>query len=135
MELATCKGCGRLFNVIVNKKLCPNCINKLEEKFQEVKTYLNEHPNAPVNKVSEECGVSVKQIKTWVREERLSFTSGSADGITCDGCGQVILTGRFCVHCKQKMQSNLMGAIDAPKMDAPRKREHDRDRMRFLQNL
>ena len=132
MNLATCKSCGRLFNVIVNKKLCPACINQLEEKFQEVKKYLNEHPNAPVNQVSEECGVSVKQIKTWVREERLSFTVGSANGITCDGCGEMILTGRFCAHCRQKMQDNLMGAIDAPKTDLQRKRDRDRERMRFL---
>lgn len=135
MNLATCRGCGRLFNIISNSRLCPNCVNRLEEKFQDVKKYLNEHPNASVNVVSEECDVTVKQIKDWVREERLSFTAGSANGITCDGCGEMILTGRFCANCKQKMQNNLMSAIDTPKLENSKKRDRDRDRMRFLQNL
>ena len=132
MEIATCKGCGRLFNVMSRQRLCPDCTNKLEAKFQEVKQYLNHNPNAPVGMVSEECVVSVKQIREWVREERLSFTAGSANGLTCDSCGEKILTGRFCTHCKQKMQSNLMGAIATE--DAPKKRERDRDRdrMRYL---
>lgn len=135
MNLATCRGCGRLFNIISNSRLCPNCVSRLEEKFQHVKKYLNEHPNASVNVVSEECDVTVKQIKDWVREERLSFTAGSANGITCDGCGEMILTGRFCANCKQKMQNNLMSAIDTPKLENSKKRDRDRDRMRFLQNL
>lgn len=133
MEVGTCKGCGRLFNVMSRKRLCPSCINRLEEKFQEVKRYLNDNPNAPVNRVSEDCEVSVKQIREWVREERLSFTAGSANVLTCDSCGEKILTGRFCAHCKQKMQTNFMEAIDVE--ESPKKRERDRDRMRFLQNL
>ena len=129
MDLATCKGCGRLFNVISNRRLCPGCMAHLEEKFQEVKLYLNEHPNASVNVVSEACEVTIKQIKEWVRDERLSFTAGSANGITCDTCGKIILTGRFCVSCKQKIQNNLMSVInDQPKLS----RKRDNDRMRFL---
>ena len=135
MNIATCKGCGRLFNVIANRRLCPECVAHLEEKFQEVKRYLNEHPNASVNVVSEECEVSIKQIKAWVRDERLSFTAGSANGITCDTCGAAILTGRFCVNCKQKMQSNLMSAIEPTGTVVPKRRDRDGDRMRFLQKL
>lgn len=135
MNLATCRGCGRLYNVISNRRLCPDCARRLEDKFQDVKEYLNKHPNASVNVVSEACDVTVKQIKEWVRDERLSFTYGSADALTCDSCGEKILTGRFCVDCKQKMQNNLMSMLEPKESEVSKKRNRDRDRMRFLQNL
>ena len=134
MNVTNCKGCGRLFNVMNNAKLCPQCIQALEEKFQEVKKYLNEHPNASIDAVSQDSDVSVKQIKQWVREERLAFAKGSGVGIECELCGKMILTGRFCDMCRGKIANNLMSALDHPKTQEPKKNAHEKDRMRFLQN-
>ena len=132
MDLATCKSCNKLFNVISNRRLCPDCVRRLEEKFQEVKEYLNEHPNASVNVVSEVCGVTVKQIKEWVRDERLSFTYGSADALVCDKCGQRILTGRFCVQCKQRLQSGFESIMGERGNNDFKKGDYEHDRMRFF---
>ena len=74
MEVKNCKECGRLFNYMGGAPLCDGCRKKLEQKFQEVKQYLDENPNASVNQVSEDNDVSVKQIKQWIREERLSLS-------------------------------------------------------------
>ncbi len=134
MNVTNCKGCGRLFNVLNNSKLCPQCIQAQEDKFQEVKKYLAEHPNASIDAVAQDNEVSVKQIKQWIREERLTFAEGSGMGIECEQCGKQILTGRFCDTCRMKISNNLMSALDKPKTEAPKKPAHDRDRMRFLQN-
>ena len=134
MNVSNCKGCGRLFNVMGREKLCPQCIQQLEDKFQEVKKYLDEHPNASIDAVAQDNEVSVKQIKQWVREERLTFAEGSGVGIDCEQCGTMILTGRFCDMCRGKIANNLMSAIDRPKAPEPKKNTHERDRMRFLQN-
>ena len=48
MEVRNCKACGRLYNVMGRERLCPACRAKLEEKFQEVKRYLEENPNSSV---------------------------------------------------------------------------------------
>lgn len=41
MEVKNCKNCGRLYNYIGGVyRLCPECMRKLEEKFQEVKDYI-----------------------------------------------------------------------------------------------
>jgi len=135
MNVATCKGCGRLFNVITRTKFCPNCMSALEDKFQAVKRYLDENPNATMEILASECDVSVKQIKEWIREERLAFREGSGCGITCEQCGTMILTGRYCDQCRVKIQNNLSSALDTKKRPEPQKRDRDRDRMRFLQNL
>lgn len=134
MNVMNCKGCGRLFNQFSNEKICPECTKKLEDKFQEVKKYLNEHPSASMEEVSKENDVTTKQIKQWVREERLVFAEGSLDGIECEQCGVLIRTGRYCDSCKASITNNLMSAIDRPKVEAPKKKERDKERMRFLQN-
>ena len=44
MNVTNCRSCGRLFNVLSNEKICPDCRKKLEDKFQQVKKYLEENP-------------------------------------------------------------------------------------------
>lgn len=61
MEVRNCRSCGRLFNYMGGAPLCPACQKKLEEKFQEVKAFLEENPNSSVETVAEELDVSVKQ--------------------------------------------------------------------------
>ena len=75
MELMNCRNCKKLFNYIAGEKLCPACKEKLEEKFQKVKKYIEENPRENINQVAEACDVTIKQIKYWVREERLSFNA------------------------------------------------------------
>lgn len=135
MNVATCKGCGRLFNIISNKNLCPNCIAAMEDKFQAAKKYLEENPATSIEVLSKEIEVSVKQIREWIRDERLTFREGSGCGIACEQCGAMILTGRYCDSCKTKLHNTLSSAIDRRSPDAPKKKDRERDRMRFLQNL
>jgi 5-methylcytosine-specific restriction endonuclease McrA len=124
-----------LFNVLGNERICPACQKALEEKFQEVKAYLRENPDSSVEKTATDNDVSTKQIKQWVREERLILSSATDSGITCESCGKPICSGRFCEACKANMANNLMGALDRPKkvIEQPQK-SHERDRMRFLKN-
>ncbi|MBD5135165.1 MAG: flagellar protein [Lachnospiraceae bacterium] len=134
MDVRNCKDCGRLFNYIGGPRICSECRQKLEEKFQQVKRYIYDNKDAPISQVSEENDVSVQQIKQWVREERLSFTDESAVGLECESCGELIHTGRFCESCKKKLANNL-GAVykkEEPK-EAP-KSTKDKARMRFLDN-
>lgn len=133
MEVKNCKSCGRLFNYIGGSNLCASCQKKLEDKFQEVRQYLEDNPNSSVNQVAEKMDVSVKQIKQWIREERLSLSQPSADGVTCEHCGVPICSGRFCEKCKVNMQNTFSSAIDKPKTPEIKKKERDGNKMRFLQ--
>lgn len=133
MEVKNCRSCGRLFNYIGGAPLCEQCRKALEEKFQEVKAYLEENPHATVQQVSEDMEVSTKQIRQWIREERLSLSVAGADGIVCEQCGAPICTGRFCEKCRAEMVNTFNGVINKPKQPEIKKREHDGNRMRFLQ--
>lgn len=135
MEVRNCKGCGKLFNYMQGPLLCPGCIADLEDKFQQVKEFLRENPKAPLNVVSEENDVSVKQIRQWVREERLSFTEESQITLECEGCGAKILTGKYCDKCKNGLISDLNGAIKRPAATLVKQphKVSEKDRMRFLE--
>ena len=47
MEVRNCKGCGRLFNYIGGVPLCGDCKAKLEDKFVEVKRYIEDNSMQP----------------------------------------------------------------------------------------
>ena len=134
MDVINCKGCGRLFNALTRVRLCPNCQEKLEEKFQEVKRYINENPGSTIDQVSQECDVSAKQIKQWVRDERLTFSEDSMQGIECEQCGAMIRSGRFCDACKTKLQNELRSATYIQSAEE-KKANREKDRMRFLQGI
>ncbi|MDE6208107.1 MAG: flagellar protein [Lachnospiraceae bacterium] len=133
MEVKNCKECKRLFNYIGGPRLCPDCKAKLEEKFLEVKRFIEDNKNAPIAVVSEEMNVSVQQINQWVREERLIFAEGSAVVLDCENCGAPIRTGRFCEKCKGEMV-NRLGGIYHKHEESVRKEGKEKARMRFLDN-
>ena len=67
MDVRNCRGCGRLYNYIGGsyRNLCPDCVRKLEEKFDIVKDYIEENHSATMNQISEDCDVSVRQLEKW----------------------------------------------------------------------
>ena len=133
MEVRTCRMCGKLYNYLGKvTPFCPICMKELEQKFEVVKKYIKDNPGVNIQNVSENTDVSVKIIKQWVREERLSFAQGSAVGIECESCGANILTGRFCDKCKQQLSSSLSDAIKPAQKPVQQTQKRDSAKLRFL---
>lgn len=132
MDVRSCRSCGRLFNYLQGAPICPACKKRLEEKFIEVRDYVRENETASIKQISEDNDVSVKQIKQWVREERLVFTESSPVGIECENCGAMIRTGRFCNKCKNNMASTLKQMYEMPPAAPKAKEDKGKDKMRFL---
>lgn len=134
MDVRNCRNCGKLFNYVSGPHVCPACREALEEKFKEVKKYVQDHKGVTIHDVSEACEVDPQQIRQWIREERLEFADGGVTGIFCEKCGDPIPTGRFCEKCKAEMTSNLSSVM--PKHPAPpvnqKKTTKDNPKMRFL---
>lgn len=117
MDLRNCKNCGKMFNYI-GTPVCPSCEKSLEDKFQQVKQYVRDHPEDSITMVAEENDVSVNQLKRWVRQERLAFSDSSLVGLACENCGAMIKTGRFCESCKLQLINNVSSAL-TPKKEKP----------------
>ncbi len=134
MDVKNCRRCRRLFNYIGGQPICPQCREELEKKFQEVKKYLFDNRNSTIRDVVENCDVEESQVRQWVREERLEFSSGIDAGVVCENCGAPITSGRFCDKCKASMINDLQAAGRRPQVEAPQpeKRQTHENRMRFL---
>ncbi len=110
-NIRNCSRCGKMFNYIVGDVICENCKKEIEEKFQQVKKYIEENPGSGLRQIAEECEVSTKQLKKWILEERLVFTEGSPIQITCENCGARISTGRLCAKCKATVTNALNNTV------------------------
>ena len=134
MEVVACSRCRRLFNYISGPKTCPNCLEAMEEEFQKVKKYIQENKGSTIGQVAEECEVSEKQIREWVRQERLEFAEGSNIGVNWEKCGHMIRSGRFCDKCKAAMTNSLNEVLESgkPKVEPKKKDPKDSPKMRFL---
>lgn len=133
MEVKNCKDCGRLFNYLGGNPLCPECVRKLDDKFAQVKQYIYDNPRASLQQVSEDNEVSVAQLRTWVRQEKLEFTEASLVGLNCEKCGAMIRSGRFCASCKMKIGETLSNAYRQPVQET-KKPTNTNAKMRFLDN-
>lgn len=131
MELMNCRNCKRLFNYLTGEPICPRCKEALEDKFQEVKKYIRDNPGSNVDEVAEACDVSVKQIRRWVREERLSFTKDSLVGLECERCGKMIHSGRFCKECAGGL-ADAMNAAYIKTAVAKKPKGSAQGKMRFM---
>lgn len=132
MEVISCKSCGRLFNYVQGDRICPACTKKMDEKFVEVKKYVRDNPKVDINVLSSEMDVSIRQIKRWIREERLCFTDESPIGLNCENCGAIIKTGRVCRACKDQMTTRIQGAVGVKKPEEQRRKDSKENKMRFL---
>ncbi len=135
MNVKNCRGCRRLFNYIAGPVYCPACKEKLEEKFQVVKTYIRENPGVGIHEVSEACDVDPGQIRQWLREDRLELAEGSPIMLSCEGCGAPIRSGRFCEKCKTNVTNGFKEVLksNAPKQQSKVRKDDSNSRMRFLQ--
>lgn len=131
MELQNCRNCKKIFHYITGEPMCAKCKELLEEKFQEVKQYIIDNPNENITEVAEACDTTIKQIKRWVRAERLSFTDDSLVGLECERCGTMIHSGRFCRECAGGLADAMTGAYAVNKTSKIRKTEGGK--MRFLE--
>lgn len=134
MNVRNCRKCGKIFNYAIGPIICPACKDAMEAKFKEVKEYVQNNRNATVGAVSEACDVEPTQIQHWIREERLQFADDSPIKVSCESCGTMIGSGRFCQQCKNNMVKDLNGAIRQPKAVEPemKKKPHDKNKMRFI---
>lgn len=136
LNIVNCKKCGRIFQQTSSRRICPDCERELEDKFTEVRSYIRDHPNVSIMEVSREMEVSVEQLKQWVREERLIFTSAEGSGIECVMCGIPITTGKYCNRCKEEMAHNLGNAYEKPKVTLTQQQPQtsSKGKMRFVRD-
>lgn len=102
MATFQCTHCGMPFDRRRNEELCPACDASGEVVFRRIKEYLYEHPGSSATDLVNNLGVTLKQIRHYLREERLEVIGDGYTGLKCDACGRSIQTGRLCEACAKE---------------------------------
>lgn len=98
--LANCSNCGKLINSVVPNALCPECAQEREQDYQAIKDYLVHRPNARVDEVVRETGISFHLVREFWEGGRLKGDQGSTGGQrACNSCGAPISAGSYCGSC------------------------------------
>jgi len=108
MNIAQCIICKKPFQM-VSSKVCPNCLQEMDEHFIKVRDFLDDNPHADVDKVSKETEVPKVIIMYLIKEGRLILGGGKGGGtMICEVCKKPIPEGKICDKCK----ANLASMID-----------------------
>lgn len=112
MELRTCEKCRRLFYYLAGDCFCTDCRKDVDAAFRKADLYVTGRHDTSIAQVSTECDISVPQIETWVKEEKLHTIDEQKVYSVCEGCGKRIPTGNFCKLCKYKLMNGIKSALD-----------------------
>ena len=124
MSLSYCPRCGKLFARGI-REVCNACIENIEKEYEACVEYLRLHKGATIHEVSEETGVSVKQITKFVREGRISTNNMPNLSVPCEICGVPIQEGVMCASCRNKLQRDLRNS--SQRSDPPPNRVQQQD--------
>ena len=132
-QLRNCPQCGRIFSYL-GRNLCPRCMEKEEDEFKIVRTYIRENPGATITETAEATGVAEQTILRFLREGRLVSRGLQASStLECERCGRKITEGRYCTSCQQELEREVRQTMSSytPRRETPAP-ALDRDKIHIL---
>lgn len=79
------------------------------QREQEIVAFVRENPNSTIAEIVEATGASEKMIRRMIEEGRFVEFSRNIH-YPCRKCGKMIVAGKYCKSCYEKMQKNIQRA-------------------------
>lgn len=102
MNLDNCPRCGKLFAKGI-REVCPVCTRDIDKEYELCANYLREFKGAIITELSDQTGVSIKQITKFIREGRISMVNAPNLSYPCESCGTLIRDGHLCDNCRNRL--------------------------------
>ncbi|MBH5320615.1 flagellar protein [Paenibacillus sp. GSMTC-2017] len=102
MNLDNCPRCGKLFAKNF-RDVCPVCIREIDNEYQICADYLRKYKGAIISELSDQTGVSIKQITKFIREGRISMVNAPNMSYACESCGIPIRESHICETCRLRL--------------------------------
>lgn len=102
MNLDNCPRCGKLFAKNF-RDVCPVCMRDLDKEYELCSNYLREFKGAIITELSDQTGVSIKQITKFIREGRISMVNAPNLSYPCESCGTLIRENHICDSCRKRL--------------------------------
>lgn len=134
-DISTCARCGKLFQYMGSGlKICQKCKELDEQEFNSVKDYLFENPLATIKDTVAATGVSIRRIRSYLREGRLIIPDTSPIFINCENCGTTIKYGRLCRACANELSNEIKKEMNIEEHHIGESPKKTGLRMRFFNN-
>lgn len=108
LRFRNCPSCGALYAGLGD--VCPRCAARENEMFDVVKTYLETHPEAVLEDVSDATGVDRQIVLRFIRSGRIIVGRPQTFGLFCERCGKAIATGLVCPECAAELSKHIREA-------------------------
>jgi len=105
MNLDNCPRCGRLYAKGLSD-VCNQCRRDIDKEYEMCSDYLRENKGANIQELSEETGVSIRQITKFVREGRISMMNAPNMSYPCESCGTLIREHQLCDRCRNRLSKD-----------------------------
>ncbi len=92
--------------------ICETCGHIERDNFGKVCHYIEENGPSPAIVISEETGVTIDKINSYLKQGRIEIPEGSSVYIPCESCGRDIRFGRFCPECALRLSKQVQGAFE-----------------------
>jgi len=102
MNIDNCPRCGKIFAKGFND-VCPACTREIDKEYETCANYLRENRGASITLLSDETGVSIRQITKFIREGRISLMDAPNLSYPCESCGVLIQSNNLCDSCRKRL--------------------------------
>ena len=108
-KMKNCPMCGKVFLATPGRRVCIDCREAEMQREREIVAFVREHPNSTIAEIIEATGASEKMIKRMIEEGRFVEFSQNIH-YPCKKCGKLIVAGKYCKSCYEKMQKAIRKA-------------------------
>lgn len=105
MNLDNCPRCGKLFAKGI-RDVCNACTREIDKEYELCAEYLRKNRGAIITEVSDETGVSIRQITKFIREGRISMMNAPNMSYPCESCGTLIREHQLCDRCRNRLSKD-----------------------------
>jgi flagellar operon protein (TIGR03826 family) len=117
-----CSRCGKLFARTISP-ICGACHREIEEEYQRCYKYLRENRGCTLQELSEETGVSTRQIAKFIQEGRISLSDAPNLAYPCESCGAMIREHKLCADCRSKLTKEVKRVTESAREEPERRGE------------
>lgn len=132
-QIEQCEFCRKPFNS-TGRKVCPMCLNEMDEQLNIIRDYLYDHSgDMTLKKLAEATNIPEKNILYMMNEGRLITDNRINVGISCNICGREINKGAICEECAVSLAKDLSAderTKDKRNVSKPSKPDSDHKLMR-----
>ncbi|MFD0957909.1 TIGR03826 family flagellar region protein [Paenibacillus chungangensis] len=111
MNLDNCPRCGKLFAKNI-RDVCQVCLRDIDKEYEKCATYLRENKGAMITELSDQTGVSIRQITKFIREGRISMMDAPNLSYPCESCGVLIRESHLCDACRKRLTKDTRRMLD-----------------------